>query len=130
MHYRLFAHDFQVMPVKVAVATLLVLFTLLELTLKEGTLSFGIKYLPLGGLMSGFFGGLSGHQGALRSAFLIKCGLSKEGFLGSGVVIACLVDFARIAVYGATFPSISSDGHLVLLLAAIVSVGPVTVKPK
>ena len=49
MHYRLFAHDFQVMPVKIAVATLLVVFTLLELILKEGTLSFDKKYLPLGG---------------------------------------------------------------------------------
>ena len=71
--------------------------------------------------MSGFFGGLSGHQGALRSAFLIKCGLSKEGFLGSGVVIACLVDIARLAVYGAAFSSITRDEHLVLLLAAIAS---------
>lgn len=121
MHYRLFGHDFQVMPVKVAVATLLVMFTLLELTLKEGTLSFDKQYLPLGGIMSGFFGGLSGHQGALRSAFLIKCGLSKEGFLGSGVVIACLVDIARLAVYGVAFPSITSDGHLVLLFAVIAS---------
>ena len=121
LHYRLFAYDFQVMPVKVAVATLLVVFTLLELTFKEGTLSFDKKYLPLGGVMSGFFGGLSGHQGALRSAFLIKCGLSKEGFLGSGVVIACLVDIARLAVYGAAFSSIASDGHLVLLLSVIAS---------
>jgi uncharacterized membrane protein YfcA len=121
MAYRLFAHDFQVMPVKVAVAMLLVVFTLLELRLKEGTLSFDKKYLPLGGIMSGFFGGLSGHQGALRSAFLIKCGLSKESFLGSGVVIACFVDIARLAVYGAAFSSITRDEHLVLLLAAIAS---------
>lgn len=121
MDYRLFAHDFQIMPVKVAVATLLVVFTVLELTLKEGTLSFDKKYLPLGGIMSGFFGGVSGHQGSLRSAFLIKCGLSKEGFLGSGVVIACLVDIARLAVYGAAFSSITRDEHLVLLLAAIAS---------
>ena len=121
MHYSLFARDFQVIPVKLAVATLLVVFTLLELTFKESTLSFDKKYLPLGGIISGFFGGLSGHQGALRSAFLIKCGLSKEGFLGSGVVIACLVDIARLAVYGAAFSSITRKEHLVLLLAAIAS---------
>ena len=29
-------------------------------------LEFDRRYLPLGGLLSGFFGGLSGHQGALR----------------------------------------------------------------
>jgi hypothetical protein len=39
MDYRLFAHDFQVIPVKVSVAMLMVVFTLLELTLKERTLS-------------------------------------------------------------------------------------------
>jgi uncharacterized protein len=121
MHYRVFGHVFQVMPVKVAVAALLLLFTVLELTLKEETLSFDKKYLPLGGAMSGFFGGLSGHQGALRSAFLIKCGLSKHSFLGSGVVIACLVDLSRIAMYAAAFPSIANNGHPFLLLAVIVS---------
>lgn len=121
MHYRLLGHAFQVMPVKVAVAALLLLFTALELTLKEGTLSFDRKYLPLGGAMSGFFGGLSGHQGALRSAFLIKCGLSKHGFLGSGVIIACLVDSSRIGVYAAAFPSIAGNGRLFFILAVIVS---------
>ena len=29
----------------------------------------------------GYFGGLSGHQGALRSAVLIRSGLSKEAFI-------------------------------------------------
>ena len=33
---------------------------------------------------SGFFGGLSGMQGALRSAFLARAGLSKEAFVASG----------------------------------------------
>lgn len=120
-HYSLLGHDFQVMPVKVAVAILLVVFTLLELSRKGTTLAFDKKYLPVGGAISGFFGGLSGHQGALRSAFLIKCGLSKHGFLGSGVVIACLVDFARISVYGAALPSISNKDYL-LLLAVTASV--------
>ncbi len=121
MHYRLFDHDVEVLPVKVAVATLLVLFTLSELRLKEGTLSFDRKYLPLGGIMSGFFGGLSGHQGALRSAFLMRSSLSKDSFLGTGVVIACLVGMARILVYGVAFPSVTQDGQLWFLLAVISS---------
>lgn len=58
------------------------------------------RWMPLGGLLSGFFGGLSGHQGALRSAFLTKAGLSRDAFIGTGVVIACLVDLARLGVYG------------------------------
>jgi acyl-CoA reductase-like NAD-dependent aldehyde dehydrogenase len=42
-------------------------------------------YLPVGGLLSGFFGGLSGHQGALRSVFLLRAGLTKESFIATGV---------------------------------------------
>ena len=57
----------------------------------------------LGGLLSGFFGGLSGHQGALRSAFLAKAGLTTERFVGSNAVIGFLVDLTRIAVYVAVF---------------------------
>jgi len=48
-------------------------------------------------------GGLSGHQGALRSAFLIKTGLGKEAFIGMGVVCAALVDFSRLIFYGVSF---------------------------
>ena len=53
-----------------------------------------------GGLFSGFFGGLSGHQGALRSMFLVRSGLSKESFIATGIIIACMVDVSRLAVYG------------------------------
>ena len=59
----------------------------------------------LGGILSGFFGGVSGHQGALRSAFLIQSGLSKESFIGTGVTCAVLVDVARLSVYGAAILS-------------------------
>ena len=64
--------------------------------------SFDQRYLPLGGALSGFLGGLSGHQGALRSAFLLRQGLSKEGYIGTGILCAVLVDVARIPTYGAS----------------------------
>src|SRR4030065_529039 len=44
------------------------------------------RYLVLGGALSGFCGGLSGNQGAFRSAFLIKAGLDKQAFVGTSVV--------------------------------------------
>jgi uncharacterized membrane protein YfcA len=65
--------------------------------------SFDPKYIPVGGLLSGFFGGLSGHQGALRTAFMIRLGLPKEVFIGSMVVSAVAVDVSRLLVYGSTF---------------------------
>ena len=50
-------------------------------------------------MLSGFFGGLSGMQGALRAAFLIRAGLSKESYIGTGVVIACLIYLSRMGIY-------------------------------
>ncbi len=50
--------------------------------------------------MSGFFGGLSGHQGALRSVFLTKIGLDPVRFVATGTMIAVGVDLARLSVYG------------------------------
>jgi len=60
--------------------------------------------------LSGFFGGLSGHQGALRSAFLAKTGLTTERFVGSNAVIGFMVDLTRISVYAALFTA--AGGHL------------------
>jgi len=44
-------------------------------------------WLPLGGVVSGFFGGLSGNQGAFRSAFLLGAGLGKDAFIATGVLL-------------------------------------------
>jgi len=121
LHYSLGNLDLEVMPVKVTVAVLLVLFAVFELLPRFEQMSFKKKYLPFGGLISGFFGGLSGHQGALRSAFLLKSGLSKEQFLGTGVVIACVVDVSRISVYYPYFSLDRMEGQAWLLAVAIAS---------
>ena len=88
-----------VQPAKAAVGVMLMAFTLLELSPRFASVSFPPKWLPVGGVLSGFFGGVSGMQGALRSAFLIRAGLSKDAFIGTGVVIACLIDVARLVEY-------------------------------
>jgi uncharacterized protein len=84
---------------KITIAILLIVFALWEIIPSLSKISFDKKYLPLGGFLSGFFGGLSGNQGALRSAFLLRAGLPKEAFIATGVVIACLIDVSRLSVY-------------------------------
>jgi uncharacterized protein len=84
-------------------------------------ITFNRRYLPLGGILSGFLGGLSGQQGALRTAFLIKSGLTKEGFIASGVVIACMVDIVRIPVYITSFTQLETNKNIILLIAATLS---------
>jgi len=93
----------EVTPVKLIIGLLMIGFALFELLPRFQRLEFDRRYLPLGGLLSGFFGGLSGHQGALRSAFLAKSGLTTERFVGSNAVIGFLVDLTRISVYLALF---------------------------
>jgi len=66
-------------------------------------LAFDPKFIPFGGAVSGFFGGLSGHQGALRTAFLIRTGLEKNAFIGTMVISAIVVDVSRLIIYGSTF---------------------------
>jgi uncharacterized membrane protein YfcA len=93
----------EITAVKLMIGFLMIGFALFELLPMFRKLEFDRRYLPLGGLLSGFFGGLSGHQGALRSAFLAKSGLSTERFVGSNAVIGFLVDLTRISVYAALF---------------------------
>lgn len=76
--YRILGREAQVTPVKVVVGGLLLLFGLVDLLPHTEGLSFSPRYLPLDGALSGFFGGLSGMQGALRSAFLMRTNLPKE----------------------------------------------------
>lgn len=89
-----------IMPVKLVVGVIIIVFVALELSPAFAALSFDRRFLPLGGCISGFFGGLSGHQGAFRSMFLIKAGIGKEQFIATGVVLAVLVDITRMLVYG------------------------------
>lgn len=88
---------------KIMIGSLIVLFGLFELIPTFKGISLNRKYVPVGGILSGFFGGLSGHQGALRTAFLIRLGMTKEVFVGTVVVSAVAVDVVRLAVYGMTF---------------------------
>ena len=108
-------------PVKVIIAALMFGFAILEIVPFYKRLEFAENKLYFGGAISGFFGGLSGHQGALRSAFLIKCGLSKESFIATGVIIASVIDISRITVYFTKFAQIGFEENLPILLVAIGS---------
>lgn len=112
----------QTTSIKLIIGLVIVVFAVFELLTSFKNFSFNPKWIPLGGVLSGFFGGLSGHQGALRSAFLIKLGLSKEVFIATGVAIAVLVDVLRVGVYGfalLNLKTISELGIAGLLFAAI-----------
>jgi uncharacterized membrane protein YfcA len=116
--YPLGGRSFAVTPVKLVVAVLMIGFAIVELWGRFERAAVPLTYLPAGGLVSGFFGGLSGHQGAFRSAFLLRAGLDKDAFIGTGVTIAALVDITRISVYlsGGTWSHVRD--HVPIVAAA------------
>lgn len=119
--YAIAGRQFAVTPVKLVVGVLLLAFALLEVLPGLRDLRFAPRYLPLGGLLSGFFGGLTGMQGALRAAFLVRAGLTKEAFVATGVVIACLVDVSRLALYAPTMFAHRVEFDYGLVAAAVLA---------
>jgi len=118
--YELSGKEMTITPLKLTLAGLIALFVILELLPAFQKINFPTRFLPMGGLLSGFFGGLSGHQGALRSLFLLKCGLAKENYIATGVIIACLVDVSRIAVYWRYWMSSSTQDYGWLMFWAVL----------
>ena len=119
--YNIGGRECVITPVKVVIAFLMIGFAIFEAIPYFRKLEFSRNKLPIGGVLSGFFGGLSGHQGALRSAFLIKCGLTKEAFIATGVMISSAIDISRISVYFTRFSDIKMEENLTLLGVAILS---------
>jgi uncharacterized protein len=119
--YTLYSKQFYIEPLKIVIGLLLIFFALLDIIPKLKNLQFDSKYLPFVGVLSGYFGGLSGHQGALRSAFLIRANLTKEAFIATGVVIACVIDVSRLSVYAETIINQKEFLNYPLIIAATIA---------
>ena len=100
--YSILDKTMEVSTLKLVIGCLMVFFAWVDWSPRFSTVEIPAKWLPLGGVLSGFFGGVSGHQGAFRSAFLIKAGLTKEQFIATSSAIALIIDFARIGIYSQT----------------------------
>lgn len=120
--YSFFGTLKQVTTLNLVIGILIAIFALLETQKQFQNWRMPKFMLPIGGLVSGFFGGLSGHQGALRSMFLLKAGLNKEAFMGTRVVLACMVDITRIAVYSSfVFSGALLQEYKLLLVATLAA---------
>jgi uncharacterized protein len=106
---------------KILMATVMMIFVFIELTSSKIIEKWFGDKLNLGGILSGFFGGLSGHQGALRSLFLIKYNLEKQSFIATGVGIACLVDITRLISYSTTLKYKIIEQNLLLITLACLA---------
>jgi len=96
--FQLFGHSLEIKAMNLIFGIVLSGFALIEL-IPTWSLAFSKQKLWIGGVISGFFGGLSGHQGALRTAFLVKYKLEKNVFIATGIVVALTIDIVRSSVY-------------------------------
>ena len=117
----------EVTPVKLVMGVLIIGFALFELVpaLRAVHVRDPGRWLPVGGALSGFFGGLSGHQGALRAIFLTPIGLSPEQFVSTQAVLGLLVDGARLLVYGWSFAVLGTSSRAGVIPWHLVAVATV-----
>lgn len=118
--YQMNGNEYEISAIKLALSIPLIFFSVVEIS-PNTKLNFKSSLLPIGGLISGFFGGLTGHQGALRTAFLIKFNLPKEIFIATGVVIATMIDIPRIFVYYDEIVRFDFQENILLILACVLS---------
>lgn len=124
--YTLGSRAMEISLLKLVIALLLIIFAVVEINERFEKATLRRSFLPLGGVLSGFFGGLSGHQGALRSLFLLRAGLNKEGFIATGIAAAIVIDISRLSVYGSSFFSkhfqtLNRESLLLLILACLAA---------
>lgn len=119
--YELAGKMLEVSAVKLLVGLIILIFVYLELSKLLKNVQIDQKFMAIGGAVSGFFGGLSGHQGAFRSMFLLKAGLNKEAFIATGVTIAVLVDISRLTIYGWDMVNHSDNIDWTLVICASLS---------
>lgn len=119
--YEIAGRQSEVTTVKLVISVLLIVFSVMEIIPSSKRREESKRNLVAGGLLSGFFGGLAGIQGAIRSAFLIRSGLKKEAYIATGVVIASMVDLTRLSVYVTRFKISGLQENLTLIISAVLA---------
>ncbi len=120
-NYELMGKQLRTTPVRCVIAFLMAAFALMDLFGVAEKWVLDPRWMPVGGILSGFFGGLSGNQGAFRTMFLLKAGLTKEELIGTGAAIGCLVDVGRLLIYGVQINNTALKPHISLLAAAVAA---------
>lgn len=101
--WQVFGRVFTPSAAGVIIGASMIVFAILELMPWFQRLAAPPKLIPVGGLLTGLCGGLTGQQGALRSMFLFKSGLDAAKYIATGTMIAILIDLSRLPTYFASF---------------------------
>jgi uncharacterized membrane protein YfcA len=85
-------------------------------------LRFGKASAAVIGLVSGFFGGLVGEQGGIRSVALLSFDVEKEAFIATATATALIVDAVRMPVYFLTQSNEVAQFLIILIFSSIAVV--------
>ena len=119
--WSVFGRVFTPSAASVVIGLVMIAFAILELQPWFQRLAAPPRLMPLGGVITGFIGGLTGQQGAFRSMFLLKSGLEPARFIPTGVLIAILIDLSRLPTYALAFSG--ADLRLGQREGALIAVG-------
>lgn len=124
MKYSFFSLNAEISISHICIGVLLILVSILNLFNNKEL----FQNLYVSGAISGFFGGLSGHQGAFRSAFLIRQKLTKEAFIATNSIIAVVVDIIRLIIYSMTFQNLVKDiNYTFIILITVASLAGILI---
>jgi len=105
-------------------AVFLIVFSIFSFFKPHLKITPGTSSALCGGSISGFFAGLIGMGGAIRSMFLITFGLPKEVYVATSALIAFVIDLTRIPTYLWTGAVEKSEYFMLLpVLVAIAYLG-------
>lgn len=121
IHYNFSFYQKNVSLINFLMGLTMICFALVEFFLKNKKAKPSSKSLFFGGIISGFFGGFSGHQGAFRAMFLTKTEISKEEFVATSSCIGFLVDLTRIGIYFSSF-NLFNHGNISITLSLSIIV--------
>ena len=119
--YNIYNYELNTSLLKIVMGILIFSFTMLELIPNKKPFDNNLKNTITGGMLSGFFGGISGHQGAIRTLFLVRYNLSKESFIATGISIALAIDLTRLPIYFSNYKTHKINDYHDLILIAIIS---------
>jgi hypothetical protein len=107
---------------QIVFALMLVLAGVLGVLQVSERLRFGKASAAVIGLVSGFFGGLVGEQGGIRSVALLSFDVEKEAFIATATATALIVDAVRMPVYFLTQSNEVAQFLIILIFSSIAVV--------
>lgn len=114
--YSIWGFTSQITLLKIIIGCMLLLIASAEF-FKKRILPF--HNLFISGTVSGFLGGLSGHQGAFRSIFLVHIEKDKNRFIATSSIISVAIDAVRLIIYLYAFTYYFKKDNLPLLTTSL-----------